>query len=361
MKILLLSDPNSTHTKKWVTALSQNNIDIALFGLGNYDKGLYKDLTGVKVYSGRAYIKSTGIGKLSYLKTTAFLKKVYSEFKPDIVHAHYATSYGLLGSKLKHHPYIISVWGSDVYDFPNRSLFHKQILKRNLAKANIILSTSKVMAEETRKYTSTPITVTPFGIDTEVFKSSISNNEKLIIGTVKTLETNYGIDDLIKAFKIISDNNPKTKLELRIIGEGNQKESLKLLTKELNISEKVNFVGKVEHDKIPEVLNEFDIYVALSHFESFGVAILEASACEIPVVVSDAAGLKEVVINEKTGLIVEQKNATAAAEAIQKLIDNELLRKTYGQNGRKRVIEHYDWKKNVETMITVYKEIINLS
>lgn len=361
MKILLLSDPTSTHTKKWVTALAQHNIEIALFGLGNYDKELYKDLKGVKVYSGRAYVQSSSIGKLSYLKTIAFLKKVYTEFKPDIVHAHYATSYGLLGSKLKHHPYIISVWGSDVYDFPKRSLFHKQILKRNLSKANIILSTSKVMAEETRKYTSTPIMVTPFGINTEVFKSSINNNEKLIIGTVKTLETNYGIDYLIRAFKIISDNNPHIALELRIIGEGSQKENLKLLTKELKIGEKVKFIGKVSHNKIPEVLNEFDIYVALSHFESFGVAILEASACEIPVIVSDAPGLKEVVVNEETGLIVERKNATVAAGAIQKLIDNKSLRKTYGENGRKRVIKHYDWKKNVETMIAVYKKMMNLS
>mgnify|MGYP006080328511 CR=1 FL=1 len=360
MKILLLSDPNSTHTKKWVTALAQNNIEIAIFGLGIYEYDLYGEFPDVTIFSGGNGIKSSLLGKLSYLNTFSVLKKAYADFKPDLVHAHYATSYGMLGGLLKHSPYIISVWGSDVYDFPNRSFFHKQVLKRNLSKVNVVLSTGSNMALETKKYTDKPIEITPFGVDTKLFAPLNKDNEaKVIIGTVKALEEVYGIDYLIRAFKLVVENNPDKDLELIIAGDGSLENELKLLVSELGIDEMVSFIGRVDHNKVPEVLNQFDIYAALSNSESFGVAILEASSCEIPVVVSDADGFKEVVKNGETGLIVPRRNPKEAADAIQKLINNNRFRKGLGVAGRKHVLEHYDWDNNVAEILKIYKDLLS--
>ncbi|MCD7873784.1 MAG: glycosyltransferase, partial [Acidaminococcaceae bacterium] len=145
--------------------------------------------------------------KIRYLEALLLLKKVIKIFQPDIIHAHYATSYGLLGALVGFHSYIISVWGSDIFDFPNISLFHKNIIKYNFFKADIILSTSNVMAEEIQKYTSKGIKVTPFGVDINEFKplnvDSIFKPNKIVIGTIKTLEEKYGIEYLIRAFSIV--------------------------------------------------------------------------------------------------------------------------------------------------------------
>ena len=102
-----------------------------------------------------------------------------------------------------------------------------------------------------------------------------------------------------------------------------------------------------------------DIFVAPSIEESFGVAAVEAMACETPVIVSDADGLKEVIVNNETGFIVSKKDYKTIAEKLKELILNEALRIKFGRNGRKRVLELYNWDNNVKNMIEVYEEIKN--
>ena len=209
MRVLLLADAHSIHTIKWAKSLCQKNIELGVFSLNKLDEDLYKeDNIEVFYFSDRnCRDRSSGFKKISYLKALPFLKKVIKKFKPDIVHAHYASSYGLLGALSGFHPYIISVWGSDVFDFPNISFLHKAILKYNLMQADTILSTSHVMAVETKKYTNKDIIVTPFGIDLDQFKpmkvASVFQDDDIVIGTVKTLEEKYGIEYLIRAFSIV--------------------------------------------------------------------------------------------------------------------------------------------------------------
>ena len=98
----------------------------------------------------------------------------------------------------------MSVWGSDVYDFPKVSFLHRCILKYTLKKADKILSTSHVMALETHQYTPKEIEITPFGVNTDLFKKiPVHRDDTYIIGNVKTLLPKYGIDVLIKAFQLV--------------------------------------------------------------------------------------------------------------------------------------------------------------
>jgi glycosyltransferase involved in cell wall biosynthesis len=216
------------------------------------------------------------------------------------------------------------------------------------------------MATEVKKYTNKKIEITPFGVDIDLFKKKLKpQNNTFIIGNVKTLSKNYGIDVLIESFKIVVEKNPGLKLKLQIIGEGSDKEKLKVLSKNLGIDEKVDFLGKIENSLLPDYYNNFDIAVSLSHSESFGVVAIEAMACECPVVVSNADGFTEVVENNKTGFIVPKNNAQAAATTIQKYIDNKELIGKFGKNGRKRVEKYYNWNDNVIKMIEIYSKLLN--
>ena len=306
-----------------------------------------------------------GLSKLSYLKVLPELKKVIAGFKPDILHAHFATSYGLLGALSGFHPFILSVWGSDVFDFPKKSFLHKSILEYNLKKADKILSTSHVMAEETKIYTDKEIEVTPFGINIEQFKpekvdraalTPFSEND-VIIGTIKLLEEKYGINYLIGAFSIISRKHPGLPLKLLIVGDGSERNNLENLVKELKIDEKVYFAGMADYSKVPYFNNVLDVYAALSNYESFGVAIIEAQSCGKPVVVSNVGGLPEVVEDGKTGFVVEKKNAEAAAEKLEKLVLDAGLLGMMGKAGRERVLKLYDWNENVAQMMEIYSKI----
>lgn len=362
MKIFILSAINSIHTQRWVTALSQNGLKIFLFSIHGVDSNALKNLPNVEifVYQTNLNAQSQLLKKIKYLFIPKTVKQKIKEFKPDLIHAHYASSYGLIGALTGFHPYIISLWGGDIYKFPKISFLNKAILKFNLQKADKILSTSQIMAVEAKKYTDKNIEITPFGVDINLFKrKSKAVNSDFVIGNVKTLSKNYGIDLLIKTFKILVDNNRTLNLKLQIIGEGPDRLKLEKLSLELGIGNKVSFTGRVNNELLPDYYNNFDVAVSLSHSESFGVVAIEAMSCECPVVVSDADGFTEVVAHNETGFIVRKNNPEAAASAIQKLIDNEKLRLQFVKNGRKNVENLYNWDENVKKMISVYSDVIS--
>ena len=370
MKILILSDSNSPHTIRWVKSLIQKKCSIRLFSFHSPDTHLYKDdhkilIDSLNLPREKQLKNETSLYKLIYLKSLLQVKKIIKEFKPDILHAHYASSYGMIGALTGFHPFIISVWGSDIYNFPNHSMVHRTLMKFNLSKADKILSTSRIMKLETQKYTNKEILVTPFGVDTEKFRPQKKNytyfkGDEIVIGTIKSLEKKYGIDYLIRAFAIIRKKFSNQSLKLIIVGQGTQQEYLKSLVNELKIQNDTIFTGYIYHDKIPEYHNMLDIYVAASieDSESFGVAVLEASACGKPVVVSNVGGLPEVVENGMTGFIVEKQNPEALAEVLEKLISNSGLRTEMGNNGRNKILKEFSWIESVDYMISIYNEIL---
>ena len=101
MKILLLSDPSSPHTIKWANSLHREGIEVVLFGLSKYDPAQYDDEIRIESLQTPDSIKAKLDGnflKLMYLAAFPRLKKIIRNFKPDILHAHYAASYGLIGA-----------------------------------------------------------------------------------------------------------------------------------------------------------------------------------------------------------------------------------------------------------------------
>jgi glycosyltransferase involved in cell wall biosynthesis len=358
-RILILADINSPHTRNWLNRISPD-FQVAVFSFRRpvddwHDRNKVQLISG----GGKTGKHKGDFSKLWYPAKIKILKKLISEFKPDILHAHYATSYGLLGSMSGFHPYILSAWGSDVFDFPKRSIAHRKLLKWNLSKADLILSTSKIMKTELVKYTSANVELTPFGIDLDKFlKIEIPARDYVCIGTVKSLERIYGIDILINAFKIVVDKLPGLKLKLIIAGDGLLKEALESLARDNRIGHLIEFKGRVPHEEVPALLSQLDIFVNVSRFESFGVSVLEASACEVSVVVSDSGGLTEVVLENITGLVVPSGDAGKLADALVHLINHADERRKLGLAGRKFVEKNYNMKETVKQIDDIYSRFL---
>jgi glycosyltransferase involved in cell wall biosynthesis len=355
MKILFLAAESSIHTIKWVNSLAKRN-EIHLITM---HKGVLNfTSTDVKTY----YLKVKP--PFGYYLNCFYLRNLIKLIKPDLLHVHYASGYGTLGRLVNFHPMILSVWGSDVYDFPEKSRLNRWLVQKNLLAADWVCSTSNVMAKRTIQLcpSISEISVVPFGVDTNIFRpiEGLRNNEQITIGTVKTLAPKYGIDLLIYSFRKIVDYfkiyNPDlvNKLRLLIVGDGPQKMELIRLSNDLELRNLTEFVDSVPHDQVPNYLNRLDIYVAASRLESFGVAVVEASSCGLPVVVANVGGLPEVVKHSKTGFVVEKENIESLASAIITLVKNEELRKKLGEQGRSHVLQHYKWNQNVSQMEQVY-------
>lgn len=356
MKIALLSNANNVHTIRWANGLASRGLEVHL--ISAHKTTHYLD--------GRIKLHILPItAPFGYIFSAPALKKILKKIHPDIINAHYATGYGLLARLSGFKPLLLSVWGSDVYDFPEKSVLHREFLKKNIKAATAIASTSHCMARKTAEtHEHDHVFITPFGVDESAFSKKINtvkkNNGAVVVGTVKTLTSTYGVDTLIESFaKLINVLNGEVSVHLEITGGGPDKEHLEQLAKRLGVYDKVIFHGLVAHEKVPDQLNKLDIYVALSRMESFGVAILEAAACEKPVIVSDAPGSAEVTLNEKMGFVVPKDDPVAACEAILKLVRDVELRKKMGVAARDHVLKNYTWEMSIDIMIETYRKTIS--
>lgn len=359
MRIALLGPANSIHLQRWAHALVERGHAVCMLSQHTCDSSLLPAQAEVFMLPHR--------GLLGYFMNAWRTRNVLRAWRPDVLNAHYASGYGTTAALSGVRPLLLSVWGSDVYDFPYESTFKGWLIRRNLRSATAIASTSRAMAGQVKRLTPerTEIAVTPFGVDAVRFSSNAScrTHGYLTIGIVKSLAPKYGVDLLLRAFaNLIADPEVKAQpheCRLLVVGDGPQHADLESLARELGIASRTEFVGAVAHADVPVWLNRLDIYAAPSRFdsESFGVAVIEAGACALPVVVSDVGGLPEVVRDGETGLLVPRDDVPALQAALKRLVLDAALRKRLGQCGRAHVEREYEWGHCVDVMERCIKDV----
>jgi glycosyltransferase involved in cell wall biosynthesis len=203
------------------------------------------------------------------------------------------------------------------------------------------------------------IVTIPNGIDVKSFSVKSDKNRILkdlgvikgakVVGTVSRLhEPTKGIKILLEAFNIIQG---KVDSLLLIVGGGKDEKELKQMAEKLKL--KTLFLG--ERNDVAEILPTMDVFVLPSLSEGFSVVILEAMACGIPVVATNVGSNREVVLDGKTGFIVEPGNPSKLAEKIKKLLGDKKMRKDLGKAGLKRVKENFSIDKTVDGIENLWK------
>lgn len=359
MKIAFLSAAGSVHTVKWVNALAKRGHTVHLFSLPNHANTQQNIDPAVTV----TYLKTGGFQGY-FLNVKEFRQKI-NAFHPDIINCHYASGYGTLARLAKVHPLLLSVWGSDVYDFPLKTPIHKKMVAQNLRAADALASTSHVMARQVNRLFGfqKEIFITPFGVDCGMFApaASLENREEFCVGTVKALEPKYGMEYLIQAFALFDQMVGDTrKTSLVIYGKGAQKDELQRLIDSLGLTQKAKLPGAVPNTQVPALINQMDVFClpSILNSESFGVAAVEAMACGVPVIASDVDGFRETVEHDLTGFIIPKKDPQTMAKRIFELSNNPELRHQMGAAGRERALRLYDFQKNVDTMEIYYQKTI---
>lgn len=327
--ILYFAPCNNYHTYKWAKYFSLFGYRVDVASLEQCESNEIKNLPNVDVHwlGSSSNPRGGSLQKLGYLATVNKAKSLINELNPNIIHAHFASSYGLVCSLACNRPFYLSVWGNDVYEFPRKSYVHRRILSYVLKKCSWLFSTSAAMAEETKKYVDKPITVTPFGVDMELFHPSLrdrNGDQTIVVGTVKALERKYGINTLLEAFAIVCNRRPDVDFKLRIAGKGTIEEELKELAERLELAEKVTWLGFVPQEQAAWEWANFDIGVVASEneSESFGVSAVECQACGTPLVITDIPGLMEACDGGRSALVVPRRNPKALADAIETLADD---------------------------------------
>jgi glycosyltransferase involved in cell wall biosynthesis len=338
-KTLLLADANSNHTRKWILLLKKQQHQVALFSFyPAYDDWYEKN--EIECHSFYNNNKVSLIKKLRYPFAFFKAKKVLNHFQPELVNAHYATSYGLLGVLLKPKKLIINFWGSDVFVFPKKSFLHAKLLRFILSKSDLVCSSSLVMSSEINRYTNREIAYIPFGIDLNEYprkssKISVSKEKTIVLGTVKTLESVYRIDVAIEAVRILNQTFDY-QFELHIAGSGSLESELKA-----HATNAVKFHGKIQQSEVPAFLHNLDLFLNTSDFESFGVSTIEAMACGIPVIAHNAGGSAEIITDESSGFLYSPNIPEELAVNIYDIVENGAILNEIADNAHRLVDEKY--------------------
>lgn len=351
--VALLGAANSIHLQRWALALAERGLRVSVI-TQHGDQALdYPPPIALHRLPWRGFA--------GYFANVPALRALLRRLQPDLLHVHYASGYGSTAALARWRPMLLSVWGADVYEFPRRGPLQRALLLHNLRRADRLASTSEAMAAQVRRLwpTAGPIAITPFGVDTSRFVPAPKTAPALVVGTVKTLAPKYGIDTLLQGFALARGRLPAD-AQLQVVGDGPQRAELAALATRLGLDSQLRWIGAVDHRQVPARLQGMDVYVAVSRddSESFGVAVVEASACALPVIVSDAGGLPEVVEHGVTGLVVPREDPQALADAIVALAADALRRARLGAGGRARVLQHYDWPRCVDRLLATYDAVL---
>jgi glycosyltransferase involved in cell wall biosynthesis len=181
----------------------------------------------------------------------------------------------------------------------------------------------------------------------------------LLVFSVGRLAEIKGFEYLLGAFcKVVSDGFDAL---LAIAGDGPQRPYLVSLARTLGISDRVRFLGRIDHASLELVrlYSACDVFALTSLAEGHSVAITEAMACGKPIVCSDLPGNREIVTNGFNGMMAPPGDPKSIAAAIETLCASSALRAQYGENSRLLAVERYSWSHRIRRILEVYNSVLD--
>ena len=344
MKILELESSKGWGGQEKRTVRLNNNLDYDIFWAVSKESELFKRENEI---NGKFF--PIEIRKTYDLKAIWQVVKIIKKYNIDIISTHSgkdawvgAIAGKITGKKVIRTRHLLTPINSPTsYNLSDKVVCVSKQVKNHLA--------SRGVKEEKLKVIYT-------GIDTKKFTPTIKKDLKkelgidgVLVGIVAVLRAAKRHTDLINAIKDLD-------VKLAIIGDGPQRENLENLIKELNLENKVFMLG--HRDDVSEILPSLDIFVLPSSQEALGTSILEASACGVSVVASNVGGIPECVEDGKSGFLFEAQNVKDLREKLTLLINDENLRKQFGEYGRKMAEEKFSVEKMVSDTQKLYEELV---
>jgi L-malate glycosyltransferase len=297
------------------------------------------------------------INQLKYFKDTyRFIRKeILSKKKIDIIHSHLSYPAGFLGTIIQKREKIPCVltehsWIKKYF----RSRIHKLCVLYTLKHCACVVAVSHALKDDINLYCKRQVQVIPNVVEMKKFSLSdaLKKDNKLNIGILGGMG-NYrkGLDILLKAVSLLKD----MELTVHIGGDGKYLNTFKEMAKELDVAGKCIFYGEIKPESIQDFYSKLDFYVLPSRDETFGVVVVEAMACGLPVIATKCGGPEEIITKE-TGVLIDKENPQELARAIRSVAAN------LGSYNRKAirnyVLEKYSPELFVESISEVYQELL---
>jgi len=292
------------------------------------------------------------------------VKKIIKLHRPDMVIAERTTSYGFLAAISGVKPIAIAQQGrTDLWPEKSLLLPLKKIIQHYaFEKADLIHAWGPVMtiSMKATNVDMNKVMVMPKGIDLVKFGNKNSANPSKINAIVtRSLTSDYRHDVILKAFAIL--NQKEIDFALTIVGDGKELPIIKQLATKLSIENKVNFTGRIPNTKLPELLQQSNIYISMPITEGVSASLFEAMASNCYPVVTDIPGNQSWIKHRENGQLITIDDSKMLAEEIIWAFENSEYRNAAVLKNRKFVEENADYNANMKIIADKYHELINTS
>lgn len=291
--------------------------------------------------------------ELYTISVASKVTQVVELFRLDVVHVHYAVPHTisafLARSALgrEQHPFVVvtTLHGTDI-TLVGRQPSYYPIVRYAINRSDAVTTVSTWLKDMTIKEfgTTRPIDVIPNFVDETKFRRGLTpckrgtyapNGEKILLH-ISNFRPVKRVDDVVRIFARVRQQMPAV---LLMIGDGPERERAQNVARELGVAASVHFLGKQE--SIEVFMSCADCFIFPSEYESFGLAALEAMACEMPVVASATGGLPEVIQDGETGYLAPLGDVEMMAEKALRVVRDPVLAARIGKAAREMVHQKY--------------------
>ena len=350
MKLCFVADANHANAANWLEYFAKelgHEVHAVSF------TRVTREIRGVILYD------MTVKNKCLLLTKILTLRKLFQQINPDLVVAYRVQSYGFVSACTDFHPLIL-VAQSQTVVWPPRSSIMAWFCKYAIHRADWILSWAEHTTHSLIQLGADRnlIDTFPRGVRPELFfpkpESPRSNGQTLI--TTRSLEPEYNHADIIHAVCSLTDSVPEVKYH--IVGEGQNRQHLEKIVKQLGLSSYVEFFGYVPNVNLPERLREADVYVSAIVQDGVSMSLLEAMACGLLPVVPDTEPNRLWIQDGINGLLFRPGDHCSLVQKLREALSNSSLRKKAHAHNVKFIHQKVNWHRNMHRIEARFLQII---
>ncbi|HEU5299395.1 MAG TPA: glycosyltransferase [bacterium] len=339
LRLCYLANAASIHTRRWATHFASLGHEVHVISFQQ------AALPGVEVHWLRP---RTTLKPIDYPLAVPAARRLLEHIVPDVVHAHYVTSYGLVAVLAGIRPLVVTAWGSDVLLAPRRSPVHRMLVSSVLRRADLVTSMAHHMTETMTGMgiDGSKVITVPFGVDTAVFHPGLrAPTADLEVICTRNFEPVYNVRLLLDALPHVAAQLPRVRCAL--LGDGSLRGDLAALARANRVEERVAWVGRVDQPGVARWLARARVFVTPALSDGNNISLNEAMACGCFPVASDIPANREWLADGENGFLVPVDRPDLLADRIiRALRDGELQRRAAARNWE-IVRERADWRKNM--------------
>ncbi|MEY2839604.1 MAG: hypothetical protein RJB60_1903 [Pseudomonadota bacterium] len=351
-RILFFADAASVHTRRWVAAVAERGAQAIVVTRNPCEvPGAQQVIT-----------LAPGSDKLSWFTALPEVRRVAAEvmqrFKPDLVHGHYVTSYGMwaaaCGLKV---PKVLTAWGSDILVTPRESLLMRLVVGWSLRRADLITADSLDMLEAIAAYhPAASVQQILWGADTDHFCPGTPASGFEVV-SLRSWELNYNIDIILDAFAQLVAQRPHSDARLHLLGGGPMDAALRARVDALKLQAHVQFHGRVGDKAMVEAIQRSRVSVSVPTSDATSVSVLESMACGLPIIASDLPANRQ-WIDTRGGWITPVRDASAITQALLQAHDLPEQARAMGLHNRERIERDASRRGQMDRMWKLYGQVL---